>query len=314
MIEGQEYVVAFPSRDVFTLGLCPTIYENFSEFRLVYDTASNYFCEDLYRFSYIDTTSRPDLQMVCLLTHCYGIYKVISKHMGMPLAAIGFSQGEFTAAVAAKCIELPDILRLVYELEILINKDKYLKQGSMVRIVNLDREKLIECCTHIDPEGSFIKLGIFLSNEQNIISGEKEHVDKVCKLAKENGARWIIPLSNNGAFHSPLCLNIMHESKYYFEKYHFNDAEFPVYSCVDGLGRTKGKDIRDKLSKQIGNPIVWDKLMDNLSKINVSHILELGPGCTVSGNSRIVCPDISYSWINNYQDIEDWLQNKEIIL
>lgn len=313
MIGDAGYAIAFPSRDVFSLGLCASIYDNFSEFRSVFDNASDYFSEDLHRFSYIDTISRPDLHMICLLTHCYGIYKVISKYMRLPLAAIGFSQGEFTAAAAANCIELPNILKLVYELESLVNNDEYLKQGSMVRVVHLDRQKLIECCKQVDSESSFVKLGIYLSNDQNIISGEKEHVDRVCKLAKHNGARWIIPLTDNGAFHSPLCMNIMHKAEYYFDKYHFKDAEFPVYSCVDGSGAINGAKIRERLSKQIGNPILWDKIINDLSKKNVSHILELGPGCTVSGNSRIICPDISYSWMNNCQDIENWLENNEAL-
>lgn len=306
----SKYAVAFPARDAFYHGLSASFYDEFETFRKIYDMASSFIGENLHEISYKNPEGKPQLHTVCLITHCYALYRVLEEYfLKQPSAAIGFSQGEFTAVASGGVLAFPNILKLIYDLELLLASNEKIISGTMERVFGLDREKLYECCHSIDPDKRHISLGICLSNDQNVISGVKEKILKVSRLAKENGARWVISLGSGGSFHSPLCLEILGESDKIFDTFAFSDSDFPIYSCADGSSSRIGKQIKKMLSKQIAMPILWDTIISNLKMEGINKIIELGPGCTISGNTRIIDPSIESKWINNVKDLSDLLKS-----
>lgn len=303
--ENQKYAVAFPGREAFYQGLCPSFYRQYRLFRDIYDAASNYLREDLYHVSYEDGSLKPDLHTVCLITHCYGMYSVLMQDLPRPSASLGFSQGEFTAAAAAGAMKFPEILGLVRRLESLIIDNGEITGGAMARVVELDREELQRCCLKADPRREEVKIAIYLSPDQNIISGSRQGVAEVARLAHERGARWVIPLNSGGAFHSPHCSAILERSGPVFDEYRFTDAEYNVYSCTSGSCSTDAGDIKERLSRQIAMPVLWDRIVLDLKSAGILKMLELGPGSTVSGNSRIICSEIEYRWLNHAEEIKE---------
>ena len=222
--------------------------------------------------------------------------------MRHPAAAIGFSQGEFTAATVVESIKYPDVLALVYKLELLLCSDSIIQKGAMVRVIGLSREILKECCMQVDPQGEDVSLSITYTEDQNVISGDNDKIIQVSNLAKVRGARWVIRLNSIGGFHSPLCRHILNKSDKIFNPIHFNDAKFSFFSCVDGEETMEGNRIKKKLSKQITLPILWDGVIREQKKKGHTCILELGAGCTISGNTRIIDSDIECRWINDMTD------------
>jgi len=299
-----NYSIAFPARDAFYHGLSREFYDEFSAFRSVFDEVSDFMNEDLYEVAYKNPKLKPEMHTVCLITHCMALYKMLLLYINKPHAAIGFSQGEFAAVSAAESVSFPEVLKLVYELELLLVNDAAIKNGSMVRVMELDREILRECCNFIDPDGESIALSITYSQDQNVVSGKRDKIKELSKLVKEKGARWVIPLDSSGAFHSPLCQNILITSRQIFDKYQFQSPEYAVFSCVDGKMSMDGNRIKEKLSQQIVMPIVWDSLIRNQKEYGSHCILELGPGCTISGNTRIIDDTIICKWINNMNDFK----------
>jgi len=306
-----NYSIAFPARDAFYHGLSREFYDEFSEFRHTFDEAGNFMNENLYEVAYENPKIKPELHTVCLITHCIALFKLLLLYIKKPHAAIGFSQGEFAAVSAVGSVPFPEILKLVYELELSLIIDTAIRNGSMVRVMELDRDILRECCRSVDPNEECITLSITYSNDQNVVSGRSDKIKELSKLAKEKGARWVIPLEGGGAFHSPLCRGILKISKQIFDKYQFHNAEYAVFSCVDGKMSMDGKNIKAKLSLQIAMPILWDTLIRNQKKYGSHCILELGPGCTISGNTRIIDDTITCKWINNMKDFEDIIKTTE---
>ena len=306
-----KYSIAFPARDAFYHGLSKEFYNEFYEFRHTFDEASDFMNEDIYEVAYVNPKMKPELHTVCLITHCMALYKVLLLHIERPHAAIGFSQGEFAAVTAAGSVSFPEVLKLVYELELLLINDTAISNGSMVRVMELDREILRECCNSIDPNEDSITLSITYSNDQNVVSGRSEKIREISRLAKEKGARWVIPLDGSGAFHSPLCRNILHASKQIFDQYQFHDADYAVSSCVDGNMSMDGENIKAKLSQQIAMPILWDALIRNQKEYGSNCILELGSGCTISGNTRIIDDSITCKWISNMNDFKEVIKMVE---
>ncbi|MFZ5351469.1 MAG: ACP S-malonyltransferase [Bacillota bacterium] len=308
---NNQFAVAFPARDAFYYGLTPDFYHKFETFRKIYETASNIMGEDLYKISYEYPNKKEEYHTVCLITHCYGLYSILLENYYKPSASLGFSQGEFTAVVAAGSAQFVEVIKLVYELELLLSKNDVIMSGTMARVFELDRESLRKCCRQIDPEGNLVDIAIELSANQNVISGNKEKINMLAGLVKKNGARWVIPVGNGGAFHSPLCRDIIMDSKTVFNKYCFEKAQYPVFSCTDGNSSIDGGRIKSMLSQQIAAPIRWDRVINNLSAKRIKRVLEIGPGCTISGNTRIINPDIKCHWINSLEDFNAVIGRRE---
>jgi len=301
----NEYLAVFPGREAFYKGLSPSFYMQYDVVKRIFNEASDLLNEDIAMISYGgDIKRKPILHTACLITHCYAMYKILLKTIYDPYGVAGFSQGEFTALTAAGCLKYPDVLMLVYELERLAYESQTIRKGKMVRVVGLEIDELEKCCREADEKGEMLAVAIYLSKDQNIISGERNAVDEVVALAKKRGARWAIDLESPGAFHSPLCQSVLSHSDEIFDKYEFFDPVLPVFSCIDGQGYVNAGILKDNLKVQIAKAVKWNAVIQNVAAKNINHIVEIGPGCTVSGNSRLVQPDLKCTWINTVKDMK----------
>ncbi|WP_176758974.1 ACP S-malonyltransferase [Alkaliphilus peptidifermentans] len=304
----NRYLAAFPGREAFYKGLSKTFIKEYTVAKKIFKEASDYMGQDLEYISYENPETKPELHTACLITHCYAMYNSIVKTIAPPTAVAGFSQGEFTALTVAESIKFPDVLNLVYRLEKLVYRSKEIMGGKMVRVVGLDIKELEKCCRQVDNKRQKVSVAIYLSNNQNIISGEKTAVEEVADLSKKRGARWTIDLESVGTFHSPLCEGILCESDLIFDQYEFSDSILPVYSCVDGRRHVKGEALKSNLRIQIAKAVRWNRIIENANEDKIKNIVEIGPGCTVSGNSRLADPDIQCTWINETKTIKDLLK------
>ncbi len=307
----MKYTVAFPGRDAFYKGLDKGFYDRFDIVRKTFEEASEYLGEDLYHISYIKPEIKAELHTACLIAHCFGVYEAVKAYLKLPAGIVGFSHGEFTALAAAGSLSFKEVLQLIFELERLMMGYPSIMEGKMTRIVELDTDKLEECCRIVDGERQNVSIAMYISSNQNIISGETASVDKVARLAKKAGARWTINLNSTGAFHSPMCADILPNSNAVFDRFCFNDARIPMYSCVDGAYCIDGNIIKDNLRMQIAQPVMWNKVVENIRNDNIKQMIEIGAGCTVSANTRLTNSDIRCRWINSLQDLEEILNKTE---
>jgi len=298
----NDWCIAFPGREALLKGLDDSFYNNYAIVKSLFDEASEYLKFNLKSTCYFGSFIEHEWQTICLVTHCYAIYQVISKMYGMPKVLSGYSQGEFTACTAAGVFSFPEVLGLIYNLEKLLNDEKT-SDECMYRIVDIDIKTLEECCRKVDESGENICISAYISETQNIVSGKKAYIDKVIRLAKDNGARWAINLHSNKAYHSHLCNEAAIKAKQYFNNMMLSPVKISVYSCYDGEENRNESVLCNKLSKQINHPIQWKKIIKNLVGHGVTELLEIGPGCTVSANSRIADTRMNCKWIGCIKDL-----------
>lgn len=51
----------------------------------------------------------------------------------------------------------------------------------------------------------------------------------------------------------------------------------------------------------------WNLVIDGFYKQGINMVIEIGPGCTVSGNSRIINNDMEYLWITTLNDYDKFI-------
>lgn len=298
----DKWCAAFPGREAVKKGLERSFYNNSKVVRDLFSQASDFCHKDIAKLCYDSSSIDNVWQTVCLVTHCYALYNIVVPAFGLPFCTTGYSQGEFTACIAAGVFQFPEILKLIYELERVLLKRQVQKE-CMYRIVDINVNCLEEICHTVDPTGKHVCISAYLSNTQNIISGKQDFAEAVIGRAKERGARWAISLHTNTAYHCHLCDEPARASKPLFQNQYVKAAKFPVYGCYDGKRSFAGKRIRYKLSKQLNHPIQWKTLVENMASHGITNLIELGPGCTVSANTRIAVPQMSCKWIGSMKDL-----------
>jgi [acyl-carrier-protein] S-malonyltransferase len=298
----DNWCIVFPGREAVLKGMDDSFFKCFKEAKYAFEEAAEFCNMNLAEMCYEESIIKPQWQTICLVTHCYAIYKCILKEYGHPVCAAGYSQGEFTACTSAGVFSFPEVLGLVNRLERLLLQSNSSTE-CMFRLIDIETDSLEKICQVVDNSGIQVSISSYISDKQNIISGKKEEVYRVIQIAKQNGARWAIDLNSDRAYHCPLCSDTAKKSEIYFYKETLGKAEFPVYSCFDGEKSLEAYDILYKLSKQINHPIQWNKIVKNLVKNDIFKMTEIGPGCTVSANSRIADSRLICKWIGCMDDI-----------
>lgn len=302
-IVEKQIIFAFPSRESIEYGFDRSFYDHFSEMRETFNSASDILKINITDHIFSGNTLPDNLKMPILLAHCYGLYKIVSSYINQKPILLGFSQGEFTAALSAGCLSFTDMMTLVMNLEEMISKHRQRLSGKMIRIIGYDRTRLNKLCLEVDPKRNYVDIATYLNKDQSVISGESNMVEMIARKAKNEGAHFIIPILSL-AFHSPLCKMMKGLTDEVFDQFEFTDTDSRVYSCFSGRPSVVGKEIQRNLSKQIYHPIQWETIISDLNSDLHTLFIELGPGCTVSGNTRLLQPFWDYRWIHTVKDWE----------
>ncbi len=301
-VNHPSLVIAFPGREAYDKGMDDSFCRNFAASREAMEQACDYMQKDLAALCYKGEKAEERWKSVCLAAHCYAAYRAVAPRLNQPHVFTGYSQGEFTACAAAGVFSFPEVLGLIFQLETILLEGKRSDEG-MVRIIGLERSRLRSCCRQADPQGKEVFISAIYSADQTMLSGRYPQLAEAARLAKRQGAQWALPIATERAFHSPLCAGAGDTAQPLFEAFPARDAG-TVYSCYDGQPSCRGSMIRHKLSMQLDHPLQWGALVRRLQQNGVRRLLEIGPGCTVSGNTRVAAPALECRWINTAKDVE----------
>jgi enediyne polyketide synthase len=138
--------------------------------------------------------------------------------------------------------------------------------------------------------GEPVVIAGYNSPQQTVVSGPADAVDRVCKLASEQGlitAR--VPVSH--AFHSPAVAPAAAGLDGYLAEQEFAPLTGRVFSTVTGDVLPAGTELRDLLVRQVLEPVQFDAALSRLAD-DADLLLEVGPGRVLAGLAAEVAPAI----------------------
>ena len=91
------------------------------------------------------------------------------------------------------------------------------------------------------------------------------------------------------------------EFKTFLNNIEVNDAKIPVVTNVDANFTTSGKELKEKMPKQICSSVYWTQSVENMIKEGVDTFLEIGPGKVLSGLIKKINSEVN---IYNVSDSE----------
>ena len=295
--QGSQYV-----------GMGKDIYSQTSEAREVYNRANEILDFDLSDICFNGKQEELNKTSICqpaILVTSIAILRAFKARSNGDVschAAAGLSLGEYTALVFTNSISFEDALQLVYKRGQFMQEACDKEKGAMASIIGLEESRVEEICKEAKQYGEICAAN-YNSPEQIVISGKEEAVKKAMAIAKEKGARAVIPLKVSGAFHSTLMSPASSKLAKEIEKINVSKAEIPVMTNTNAKYISEPDDIKSSLIKQLDNPVRWSHSIQNLINDGIEEFYEIGPGKILSNLLRKIDKTKKIKNIDKYESL-----------
>lgn len=295
---GQGSQSVGMGQDFFEQAAAKKVYETFD--RLVAPNLSQV-CfngpeEELRRTLY----TQPSI----LATSLAALELLREKTQVKPVIVAGHSLGEYGALYAAGVISLETAAQLVKERSKLMESAP---KGAMSAILGLEGRTVEDVVDAYRKEfHTVIAVANYNTDNQTVISGAPEAVEKVSALLKEAGAKRVMPLPVGGAFHSPLMNAAAESFTAYLSDFEFQTAQIPVITNVDAALTADATDIRQKLGRQIDSSVRWTQTMNRMiAEQGIDTVVEIGPGKVLTGMFKKMFPDVRLLNVLDLASVEE---------
>jgi [acyl-carrier-protein] S-malonyltransferase len=206
-----------------------------------------------------------------------------------PDMVAGHSLGEISALVATKCLSFQSGLKLVIKRSNAMQKACLLKPSTMAAILGLEDRIVEEICASVD---DIVVPANYNCPGQLVISGTIPGINAAKEALMLAGAKRVLPLNVNGAFHSPLMEPARAELEKAIAALPFSAPICPIYQNVNGLPVSNPEEIQKNLIAQLTAPVRWTQTMQNMLAGGVLSFVEVGPGKVLQGLVKKVNRDI----------------------
>ena len=205
-----------------------------------------------------------------------------------PAFAAGHSLGEYSAHVAAGTLSFADALRTVRRRGQYMQQAVPVGEGAMSAILGLDADAVAAACRDAAAEtgGRVVSPANINAPGQVVIAGHHDAVARAGALAKEKGAKRVIPLAVSAPFHCALMKPAEERLAPELRALATKDPSIPVVANVDAEPKRDVRSAIEALVQQVSSPVRWDDVVRRLIAEGVTRFVELGPGTVLAGLIR----------------------------
>ncbi|MEK7773912.1 MAG: ACP S-malonyltransferase [Deltaproteobacteria bacterium] len=304
----NKLAFVFPGQGSQYVGMGKSFYDGFAVAKKTFEEADDIFGYAISKLIFDGPKEGLDLtentQPAILITSIAALRVLYEKTDARPDLLAGHSLGEFTALVASGALAFGDAVRLVHMRGKFMQASAPPGAGKMCAILGLDIEAVSVICESASMDAAVAVPANINSPEQIVISGHACAVDIAAALAKERGARMVVPLQVSAPAHSPLMERAAQRLDEELQKIKFNDMEAPVISNVEAEPVTDPSRIRELLTRQMTSPVRWVDIIRRMKAEGVARVVEIGPNRVLTGLIKRIDKEISSFNLNEASDID----------
>lgn len=223
--------------------------------------------------------------------------------------AAGHSVGEYAALVAAEALDAIQALELVQHRAALMAEACDQADGVMAAIMGLPAEAVRAACEQAShATRASAEVANLNAPGQVVISGDRAAVEEAGRLAREAGARRVLPINVGGPFHSRAMRPAGEAFGAYVNRADFRPARFPVVLNQTAFPTTDVDEIRRELVEQIWSPVRWVETLEAMSTRGCQRFIELGPGKVISGMAKRTVEGAQFLNVQDVASLRESLQ------
>ena len=139
---------------------------------------------------------------------------------------------------------------------------------------------------------------------QTVVACAESTSEELEQAVAESGGR-SIKLAVSGAFHSPLMNEASEAVAKYLKNENLEAMNIPLYSNTTALTYENSNTTpQELLTKQVNNPVRWQKTIENMIADGFDTFIEVGPGKTLSGLIKKINPDVRIFNVSDIPSLE----------
>ena len=290
--------VMFPGQGSQKVGMMAAV-ADLPGVRQTFDTCSEAIGEDLWKLAAEgpeDQLNLTENTQPALLAASVSLYRLWAADNPAPDLVAGHSLGEYSALVAADCLDLEDAARLVRRRGQLMQQAVEPGQGAMAAILSLDDDEVEDCCRQAaEITDQVVAPANYNCLGQVVIAGQSEAVRTAGELCAEQGARRVIPLAVSVPSHCALMRGAAEELAADLKAISWRAPGCPLVQNVSAMPSQDPDEIVANLQLQLYRPVRWKNCVDKLVELGADLVLESGPGQVLTGLAKKINKSLQIS-------------------
>lgn len=287
--QPPRIAVVFPGQGSQAVGMTAELAELYPQIRDTFAEASEALGEDLWAICQNEEQlNQTQYTQPALLTASIAIWRILqSKISNQPLYLAGHSLGEYSALCAAGVISLADAVQLVHKRGQLMQEAVVGIDTAMAAVLGLEDGRVLTLCEqateHVDD--AIVGAANFNSPGQVVISGNAVGVNAVIDKVQNTGKK-AIPLKVSVPSHCALMEPASQALAQTLAATKFDQANIPVIQNRHAQIETSVQSIKQALTEQLSEPVLWSKTMQKLADKHIDILIECGNGNVLSNLAK----------------------------
>lgn len=281
--------VIFPGQGSQVVGMTSELAEIYPEILDTFTEASAALGEDLWAICQDEEKlNQTQYTQPALLTASIAIWRILKQKIATaPCYLAGHSLGEYSALCAAEVISLADAVKLVHKRGQLMQEAVVGVDTAMAAVLGLEDNRVENLCEQATEhvEGAIVGAANFNSPGQVVISGNAAGVNAVIDKVQNTGKK-SISLKVSVPSHCALMEPASNALAEILAEIKFDQATIPVIQNRHARVESSAAGIKQALTEQLSQPVLWSKTMQELADKQINILIECGSGNVLSNLAK----------------------------
>jgi len=307
----------FPGQGSQTSGMGKDFYDNFKVakevFQLVDDSLQQKLSNIIFDPQNSSALTLTENAQPALMAVSMAIMKVINAELNTDIKSLcsfvaGHSLGEYSALCAASSFNIETVTELLKIRGRSMQDACPEGAGSMAACIGIELAKLEEIVSELSESEDFGVCQIANDNiiGQIVISGHASAVDRVASIVKDLGYR-AVKLKVSAPFHCRLMKPAEEQMSIALNEAIISEPLVPIIQNINALKVTDSNKIKLNLIAQVCGRVRWRETIEQLAKLGVEEIIEIGAGNVLTAMIRKTNHKFKLTNISNISELESFL-------
>jgi [acyl-carrier-protein] S-malonyltransferase len=301
----------FPGQGAQKAGMGRELHDRFPEARAVFEAIDAALGEKLSTLCFEGPDEALKLTantQPAILAVSSAAAAVLARAGIVPDYVAGHSLGEYSALVAAGAISAADAARSVRARGSFMQEAVPAGQGAMSAVLGLDPARVTSICAEVAAaSGQVVSPANFNEPAQTVIAGSAAAVEQAGLKLKEAGAKRVLPLPVSAPFHCALMAPVRARLEPVLRGCAWRAPACPVVTNVEARPNAALDRVIPLLVEQVTAPVRWIECVEELARLGVTRVVEVGPGRVLCGLVKRIAPAIETFNVEDAASLEKTL-------